>query len=277
MYFPPLSHNQLIKRIAGSAPAFWAVTLIFLLGLAGCAKQEDSGAHVDKDSFHYTYANAIEEAHNVSVWEKKDAFKADIEVTFGEQAILQGTLTTEMNSVRTRLVISEDTVAVFDGKDIWVAPNDTAINRVDFHLKTWPYFLKAPYKLLDPGTKLEDLGTDSLTGDLYDTARLTFEPGTGDTPDDWYVLYRDTESNRLHAMAYIVTYGKSVEEANEEPHAITYEGIVELEGVPVPTVWNFWIWDEENGISGEPIGKVTISNPEFIEASDQLFAAPEGG
>lgn len=273
--FYPFLYDQLAKKIKDTLSALFAITLI-LSGLIGCGKQEDLDAHIDKNSFHYTYARVVEEAHNAPDWEQQEAFKADIEVTFEGQTILQGTLTTETNGVRTRLVISEETVAVFDGKDIWVAPNDTAINRVDFHLKTWPYFLKAPYKLLDPGTKLEDLGSDSLAGELYDTARLTFEPGTGDTPDDWYVLYRDKGTDRLYAMAYIVTYGTTLKEANKEPHAITYEDVVELQGVPIPTVWNFWMWDQQNGISGEPIGNVTISNPEFIEASDQLFAAPEG-
>ena len=32
---------------------------------------------------------------------------------------------------------------------------------------------------------------------------------TGDAPRDWYILYRDPQSDRLRAMAYIVTYGKA--------------------------------------------------------------------
>lgn len=41
----------------------------------------------------------------------------------------------------------------------------------------------------------------------HQTAKLTFEKGIGDAPDDWYVVYTDPENNTMQAAAYIVTFG----------------------------------------------------------------------
>jgi hypothetical protein len=102
-----------------------------------------------------------------------------------------------------------------------VAPASAKLERARFHLLTWPYFAALPMKLADPGAHLQLLGERSLRGKVYQAVRLTFDPGVGDTPEDWYVLYRDPSSGRLAAAAYIVTYGKSATAASKEPHAIT--------------------------------------------------------
>ena len=107
-------------------------------------------------------------------------------------------------------------------------------------------------------------------------ARLTFDSGVGDTPDDWYVVYRDAETNRLAGMAYIVTFGKDKSAAEAEPHAITYHDFEEVEGVMIPTRWQFWNWTQEEGIVGEPIGKVQLANPRFGWPRAEAFATPEG-
>ena len=52
---------------------------------------------------------------------------------------------------------------------------------------------------------------------------MTFDRGIGDAPDDWYVVYKDNNSDLLAALVYIVTGGgTSVEVAEEDPHTITY-------------------------------------------------------
>jgi hypothetical protein len=143
-----------------------------------------------------------------------------------------------------------------------------------FDLKTWAYFLKAPYKLNDPGTKISGEGAANMKGRSYDTAKLTFASGTGDTPDDWYMLYRNPESDRLQAMAYIVTAGKTVEEANKDPHAISYDDFEVIDGIPVAANWNFWGWNAAKGFSEETIGEARLSNIQFVEKG-KLFEKPE--
>ena len=70
------------------------------------------------------------------------------------------------------------------------------------------YFLNLPWLAADPGVNLSEPGTGKLWDDPteYITVKMTFEPGVGDTPDDYYILYIDPDSYRLRAAELRVTY-----------------------------------------------------------------------
>jgi hypothetical protein len=112
-----------------------------------------------------------------------------------------------------------------------------------------------------------------MDGVDYDVARLTFAGGTGDTPDDWYVLYRDPQTSRLAAMGYVVTWGRDLEQAEAEPHAIVYDDFTPVGGAMIPTTWRFYRWSLEDGIQGDPIGRLELTGVHLVESLAEL---PEG-
>ena len=188
---------------------------------------------------------------------------------------MEGTFIIETGSKRrVKAFMADGTVLIFDGESAWVSPQSSGVRRARFHLLTWPWFFTVPFKLIDPGSRLAALGQRKLQGKTYLAANQTFEKNTGDTPDDWYIHYRDPENNRLAATAYIVTYGKSIEAAEEEPHAILYDSFVNIDGVTFSTSWTFWLWSEENGIYGVPLFKAEVSNIEFVPLQPGLFEKP---
>jgi len=253
-----------------------SLSVTFLLGtvlfIASCSNSNNDSAQEAPDRQSHAFVNPIEKAHKMGSWKKKGAMKATIELNLGGTS-LDANLFVETGGPAILLELSEDTVAIFTGDEMYAMPSDSAVS--PFTLKTWAYFLEAPYKLNDPGTMMEKHDTAQIKGKTYDRAKLTFQSGTGDSPDDWYVLYRDQNNNKLKAMAYIVTAGRSVEEASKNPHAISYEDFQTIEGVPVATMWKFWQWSEANGFSEVPIGEATLSNIEFLD-SGTLFQAPDG-
>jgi hypothetical protein len=220
------------------------------------------------------FVTPIERAHSAAIWRQKEAFQSGIVVRFGGNTILEGRMLTTPSMSRTRIENASGAVAIWDGNNAWVSPGAAEFPEARFHALTWPYFLSAPMKLRDPGARVEPLGGKELRRERFETAKLAFDPGVGDTPDDWYVLYRSPESGRLHAMAYIVTFGTSREDAEKEPHAVTYDEYVNVDGVPIPTRWTFWMWNEAQGIHGEPIGEVTLENPSFVAPEASAFAVP---
>lgn len=229
------------------------------------------------DPFASDFAGPIEQAHGADAWYGQQAVAADTIVSFGGNTIFSGETLFTPDMQHSRLENDAGGVVVWDGETAWVSPPDASFPPSPrFAVLTWPYFFAAPFKLRDPGTRLEDLGNMPLDGTPHPAARLTFEGGIGDTPDDWYVLYRDPETDRLDAMAYIVTFGTPVEAAEAEPHAISYEEYVDVDGVAVPTVWQFWLWNEEEGIHGDPIGRTELSNVRFVTPEPGTFEAPEG-
>lgn len=239
--------------------------MLFVLGFLGWVGSGALGAE---------FVAPIEKAHRATDWYAKEGVKARLELVFGGAPRFAGTLLMRPHAGETRLTLDDGTTIGFDGKDGWMTPKDSAFGKPRFHALTWAYFLAAPYKLSDRGTKIEPLGRKELQGKEYETARLTFAAGTGDAPDDWYLLYRDPESGRLAAMAYIVTYGGgNAKEA--EPHALTYENYEDVEGIPVPMLWKLWEWSEESGL-GKPLGEVKVSGLEFVKPPAGAFAAPAG-
>lgn len=221
------------------------------------------------------FAVPIEKAHGGEAWDAQSAVAADIRVEFGGNLMIDGRMITDTPVGQTRFELADGTVLVFDGKDAFTAPADSKFQGTRFHVLTWPYFLAAPMKLDDPGAHLEALGKRPFRdGKSLDAARLTFGDGVGDSPDDWYVVYRD-DDGQLAGMAYIVTFGKSAEEAEKEPHAITYHDYKKVDGVSLATRWTFWNWNEKDGLVGEPIGKVTLDNIQFVEPAADAFKGPK--
>ena len=101
------------------------------------------------------------------------------------------------------------------------------------------YFVNLPWLTMDPGVILGDPETGTLWDDptQYVTIRMTFGPGVGDTPDDYYVLYVDPTTHLLKACRYIVTYAGIVPDgAKSTPeHIFVYEEFETVDGLTVPT------------------------------------------
>jgi len=229
--------------------------------------------------FHEQFANSIAEAHGQSAWTDQTALSADITIRFGGNVVLQGVMTFDTPVGQSRIETADGSVMVFDGKQAYVSPEDAPVptGKARFHLLTWPYFVAAPFKLADPGTAMTDAGTMPLNSEAsHPTGKLTFDPDTGDTPDDWYYVYKDQESHRLAGLAYIVTYGTALEDAEAEPHLATYDAYTTVGGVALPTRLSFWNWQPDTGAVGEAIGVVELNNYRFLAPDEQTFTQPEG-
>ena len=212
--------------------------LLLPLALAACAEERAA-----RDPWPVQ----VERAHGVEAWRRTRALRADVRVTFGDRKIVDHTFTFETNGPRARMESRADGVVIFDGKTAWASGKLATDPMARFHVLTWPWFIAAPFTLT--GSRLSDVETRSFGGREYESALQTFAPGDGDTPDDWYRLFVDPGSKRLDAMAYIVTYGKSAEEANASPSVILYDGYADVGGVLLSHKWAFHAWD------GEPKGK----------------------
>jgi hypothetical protein len=264
--------NKLTMTVAMLAVAFLA---------AACPSRETAPAETPAGSPETAtadpaaaFAEALERAHGKDAWGGKGALTARFSVTFGGQELVDGTLTMTPSMGRVRIDHEDGTVLLWDGSTAWVAPASSGFQGARFHVLTWPYFLAAPMKLRDPGSHLVAMGLRELHGTSHETARLTFDPGVGDSPDDWYLAYRDPATDRLAALAYIVTFGKSREEAEAEPHAITYGDYVTVDGVAVATTWQFWNWSEELGPHGDPLGEARLAEVRFVTPDEGTFAVP---
>ncbi len=97
----------------------------------------------------------------------------------------------------------------FNGERAWILTEGDAFQMPPRFWSLTPYYFVAlPFVLGDPGVKLEALADDPAAAGLpaADVIKVTYESGTGDAPDDYYICYFAKDDARLLAVRYIVTY-----------------------------------------------------------------------
>ena len=190
---------------------------------------------------------------------------------------LQASVLQRTDGTRIRVQKSNGSTLLFDGANGWLVSNGQPDPNARFDLFTWHYFFCLPWKLSDPGTHWQILPDRTLEGRDCHAARLTFGDGTGDSPNDWFVVFTDRQEGCVRAAIYIVTFGSlSVEAAAKEPRAIFYDDFRSVEGIPIAHRWTFYEWNTE-GLEGKKrLGSAVISNVRFSEETEAVFAVPEG-
>lgn len=221
---------------------------------------------------------SLNEAHKVATFYQNDVVAFDLELSFGGKERFNGTIYSKTNSSKIKMQRKSDKgEVVFDGEEVYIIPDTTDWQGARFAVFTWQYFFMAPYKLNDPGTNWELTGEKPISSRPYNTGKLTFSEGTGDAPDDWYLIYQNTDTKRLDGMAYIVTYGgRDATKAEESAHAIYYDNWQDLRnGIPVATDWDFYNWNAEEGFNGDAIGNARVSNVRFFAEEGDIFKVSE--
>ncbi|HAA19513.1 MAG TPA: hypothetical protein DCR93_08950 [Cytophagales bacterium] len=218
----------------------------------------------------------LQKAHGMEVIRSISAVVGDLQLVQNGEPILTSKMYVSGDGSRVRMEHSDGAVLVYDGTECWASTAEAATTNNRFHLLTWSYFLMAPFKITDPGTHLEDTGVrPNLSGQESPTFRLTFDNGIGDTPEDWYVIYQNPETQLMDAMSYIVTFSGPAEEA--EPHAIHYQDYVEVAGVKLSTFWSLYNWSEDEGFQDALNFDITFKNPTVVEDVAGLFNKPGAG
>jgi hypothetical protein len=239
---------------------FFATILFFSLLFSGCKSNEE------KESF----TQKIEKAHQKEKFSRKQAIQYDFKLEFGGQERMDAKFTILTNSSQGVIEYKNGAKIIFDKDKVFYSPNIPNEKSVRFDAFTWEYFFLFPYKLSDPGTKWNDYQNKEADQDKYLTKKLTFESGTGDAPDDWYVVYVDKSTNLIEKAAYIVTANKNKEEAEKNPHAIQYMEYKKIEGIPIATKWMFWEWKEGEGLTNI-IGNASLTNIKFVTVNEYTF------
>ncbi len=216
------------------------------------------------------FVKKAENAHNKTTYLRNDAVQFDIESTFGTREWMNATVTLSTDSGNGMIVFNNRSKIITNGMDVFYSEDIDNPNNVRFTAFTVPYFFMFPYKLNDGGTIWTDYPTSEKAAKEFDIQKLTFKSGTGDAPDDWYIVYTDKKTHLIDHAAYIVTAGKSVEKAEEAPHAIKYLEYQMVDGVPFATQWQFFEWNKSDGLTKQ-IGKATISNIKFIKMKSEYF------
>lgn len=252
---------------------------VFLLGCTEVPAPQPVSTPASTTMEKHPFVLAVERAHALERFQAHPGVAFNLDLHFGGRQILDARLTLSTDSRYAQIDYADGRSLLVRDDEVLVAPDTVATEGLRFSAYTWPYFFLFPYKMSDNGTHWESTAAtwnDSLS---LETAKLTFAPGTGDAPDDWYIGFAHPDNHLLHAAAYIVTAGQSVQEAEADPHAIEYLDYQTIQGVPIAHSWKFWEWRESG--TTRTLGHAQLTEVTFVDASfktaiDVAFARESG-
>lgn len=160
------------------------------------------------------------------------------------------------------------------GAEAWARPAGAELpTDARFWALTPYYFVSIPFVFADPGVRLALAPADTVEGRPVDVVRVTFEPGTGDAPDDYYDLLLDPATDRTVGVRYVVSYGAFNPDGGHTPETLMlYDGAQSVGGVTVQEGFRSFI-----SATGQPKARGTVTELQAVpETPDAAFGLPDG-
>ncbi len=167
----------------------------------------------------------------------------------------------------------------WNGKVAWKKAQDSTAFPYDvrFWALTPFYFTGLPFVLDGDGVNLEKLPVKSFNGVAYEAVKVTFDPGTGDAPDDYYILYFHPDTHEMKVIRYIVSYPAYFKKGEHMPEKfMELLGRQEIGGILFPEGYKTYWLNEDEG-PGEYITNITLARVAFLPKLEAaFFEVPEG-
>ena len=188
------------------------------------------------------------------------------------------TIDTWSNKAKHTSVLDSAAQFGWTGEKAWVMAKDSTAFKYDtkFWALTPFYFLAQPFVLSGEGVNLELLPETTFKDNVQDVVKVTFDAGTGDAPDDYYILYFDKVSHTLGVIRYIVSYPEYFKDGGHAPEKfMEVIGEVKVDGILFPTNYKTY-WLADNAQPGEHITNIDVSEIAFEpQLPKDFFDVPE--
>ena len=160
------------------------------------------------------------------------------------------------------------------GAEAWTLPAGAEVGtNARFWSLTPYYFVSMPFVLADPGVRLATAPADTVEGRAVDVVRVTFEPGTGDAPDDYYDLLLDPATDRVRGVRYVVSYAGFNPDGGHTPETtMLYDGEQSVGGVVLQQGFRSF-----DSATGRPKARGTLTELAAAPGTpDAAFDRPDG-
>lgn len=171
----------------------------------------------------------IFDAHGgLDAWNKMQSLEFTMPKPEGEDII-----TVNLKNRKSLLEKPNHTIG-FNGENVWLYSKDTiAFNgNPKFYYNLMFYFYAMPFVLADEGINYTNAEPLIHQGKSYPGIKITYQNGVGESSEDEYILYYDSETFKMAWLAYTVTYFSK--EKSSELHFRKYDVWQDINGVLLP-------------------------------------------
>lgn len=167
----------------------------------------------------------------------------------------------------------------WNGKTAWKVVKDST--SIPYDTRFWAltpyYFAGLPFVLDGEGVNLALLPQTKYKNAEWDVVKVTFDEGTGDAPDDYYILYFHKDTHKMGVIRYIVSYPAYFAKGKHMPEKfMDLFGEQTIDGIRFPESYKTH-QTAKNDLPGEHITDITLSEIAFVKNIDKgHFDAPEG-
>ncbi|WP_346881232.1 hypothetical protein [uncultured Algibacter sp.] len=183
--------------------------------------------------------------------------------------------TTDLNSRKSLIDMPNHTLG-YNGKDVWLHAKDTATYKgnAKFYYNLMFYFYAMPFILADDGIVYTDVEPLVFEGKSYPGINISYNAGVGESPEDEYILYYDSETNKMAWLSYTVTYFTKAK--SKEFHYIKYSNWQTINNVLLPETLTWY--ESENNVPTTKRNDLMFTNIKLTTSKPkaELFEAPEG-
>ncbi|MBC8043434.1 MAG: hypothetical protein IAF08_08310 [Rhizobacter sp.] len=169
--------------------------------------------------------------------------------------------------------------------DVWIK-SDSGMKALGgmpprFYAHTPFYFFSIPFVFGDVGAQVASMGKRKFEGKEYDAVKVTYKGGTGDSPNDFFVVLLDPQTAQVKLASYNISYaamrqGKSVKETSgATSNVMVYREWQTVNGLIVPKRTE--IFAAKNDLpTGKAVGGITYDMVRFSETAPDagVFAKP---
>ncbi len=215
----------------------------------GLGRSADAGeAKVVPNTGASALAEAIEAHGGLETWQSYARMDyATTDFPLGANAPFDFTQTTDLNN-RRHLTRGEGFVSGKNEDGAWALPSVEALGLPPAFFESGNfYFIAMPFVFADPGVVTRDIEPTEFQGKTYDRVAVSYPQGVGDTPEDDYILYIDSQTRRLKMIDFVPT---SAEVNGDTPldeiprKALVFDTWERYDGLLIPSQATFYGWTD---------------------------------